>query len=540
MLRSKCVELPIDAESESLTRGTPRSRDHTCAELQSQFAAATLVGGKTDYKTMKTDSGVKDTYMEAFFDRMFAISTKPANLSHFSDRPPAETKSAFDIRISAIDFKFTRKPTLAQFVHPFTAMNYPNTPSQHNTWSMASSPTPTLYAASAAGSDITIDNLPTPTNFADALANSFDISIRTIAGTFTPWFAAERTVVANDLRTRFKGLQIAERVYAYHEDIKSVLQEAIMALGQNTSLTNEQKASPLAALYPLSSLRGYLYILYEVNSTRESSVCSAFPTRPAYNKKPSSTMGEMFDAGEYRILTDSPDLVVKCAKFQTGHKLKDISNPELDAENRPQGNWRIRTGSLRARSFRCSICMGSLGKENLHALRIKISTTSSQQYLITPLRHQPHRQRQWCTQTSCRLERTTVTLTNLFKKGAAKPSRPSAMSMEMRQKQQEMKAVFGKRALAGSAIAGPSNVVTSVREALLLNQKRKQAKKRSRKDPQCPMQRTQIFQTRSLVIPRRRDTGPSQSIAVLPLFSFCLYRRAPAHFHLLSVVQLVG
>ncbi|KAF7316638.1 hypothetical protein HMN09_00396400 [Mycena chlorophos] len=70
------IVLVIPRITQFMKRGLARNREYTCNELKSQFAAATIVGGKTDYKSAKTSSGVKDTYMEVFVEKIFAISTK--------------------------------------------------------------------------------------------------------------------------------------------------------------------------------------------------------------------------------------------------------------------------------------------------------------------------------------------------------------------------------------------------------------------------------------------------------------------------------
>ncbi|KAL1698388.1 hypothetical protein EV121DRAFT_218261 [Schizophyllum commune] len=58
--------------------GEPRSRSETEAELASQFTQACSAGGKTAYKRMKTESGVKDTFLEQLLERygVFAASTR--------------------------------------------------------------------------------------------------------------------------------------------------------------------------------------------------------------------------------------------------------------------------------------------------------------------------------------------------------------------------------------------------------------------------------------------------------------------------------
>ncbi|KAF7303282.1 hypothetical protein MKEN_01292300 [Mycena kentingensis (nom. inval.)] len=56
--------------------GRPRTREETTSQLRSQFQAACVVGGKAEYQRQKTSTGTKDTYMEAFLEKIFDISTR--------------------------------------------------------------------------------------------------------------------------------------------------------------------------------------------------------------------------------------------------------------------------------------------------------------------------------------------------------------------------------------------------------------------------------------------------------------------------------
>ncbi|KAJ3926330.1 MAG: hypothetical protein NXY57DRAFT_979096 [Lentinula lateritia] len=62
--------------SDFMKRGKPRNREETCTELRSQFIEGARVGGATQYKQMKTESGVKDTYQDEFVAKIQAIATK--------------------------------------------------------------------------------------------------------------------------------------------------------------------------------------------------------------------------------------------------------------------------------------------------------------------------------------------------------------------------------------------------------------------------------------------------------------------------------
>ncbi|KAF7325590.1 hypothetical protein MKEN_00408600 [Mycena kentingensis (nom. inval.)] len=56
--------------------GIPRNRAETCDKLRSQFVTASVIGKQTAYKDLKTASGLKDTFMEAFVERLFAAGSK--------------------------------------------------------------------------------------------------------------------------------------------------------------------------------------------------------------------------------------------------------------------------------------------------------------------------------------------------------------------------------------------------------------------------------------------------------------------------------
>lgn len=50
--------------------GEPRQKDDSIAKLKSMFVAASSVGNQTKVKSMKTATGLKDTYLDSFMDRM--------------------------------------------------------------------------------------------------------------------------------------------------------------------------------------------------------------------------------------------------------------------------------------------------------------------------------------------------------------------------------------------------------------------------------------------------------------------------------------
>lgn len=54
----------------------PRTKDGTLRTLQQIFAEASAVGGMTRSKTLKTNTGVKDTFQQHFTDRLFALGRK--------------------------------------------------------------------------------------------------------------------------------------------------------------------------------------------------------------------------------------------------------------------------------------------------------------------------------------------------------------------------------------------------------------------------------------------------------------------------------
>ena len=43
--------------------------------LRSQFSIASQLYGKTRYKDAKTDTGIKDTYQDYFFDRLLGVNS---------------------------------------------------------------------------------------------------------------------------------------------------------------------------------------------------------------------------------------------------------------------------------------------------------------------------------------------------------------------------------------------------------------------------------------------------------------------------------
>ncbi|KAJ7020784.1 hypothetical protein C8F04DRAFT_1213983 [Mycena alexandri] len=74
--KNESVSDMISRVTQFMTRGRPRFRTETRAELKSQFTVASSVGGQAGFKRKKTDSGIKDTFQGVFLDRIFSVSTK--------------------------------------------------------------------------------------------------------------------------------------------------------------------------------------------------------------------------------------------------------------------------------------------------------------------------------------------------------------------------------------------------------------------------------------------------------------------------------
>ncbi|KAH9899608.1 hypothetical protein C8Q73DRAFT_680493 [Cubamyces lactineus] len=64
----------IDRVRRFMSIGTLRTAADTLATLKSQFTTAQRIGGQTDVKTMRTSTGVKDTYQGYFIDKLFTLT----------------------------------------------------------------------------------------------------------------------------------------------------------------------------------------------------------------------------------------------------------------------------------------------------------------------------------------------------------------------------------------------------------------------------------------------------------------------------------
>ncbi|KAI6137814.1 hypothetical protein BKA82DRAFT_4486738 [Pisolithus tinctorius] len=68
--RSETMQGLVDRARRFLGANTPRTRQHTVEKLRSMFHEVTSGMGKTRYAKMKTDTGIKDTYMDVFVERI--------------------------------------------------------------------------------------------------------------------------------------------------------------------------------------------------------------------------------------------------------------------------------------------------------------------------------------------------------------------------------------------------------------------------------------------------------------------------------------
>ncbi|KDQ20801.1 hypothetical protein BOTBODRAFT_87505, partial [Botryobasidium botryosum FD-172 SS1] len=66
----------IDRVTNFMKIGVLRSRIDTQSQLRSQFTEACRIGGRAQFKRLRTNFGVKDMYQETFLDRLFNISVK--------------------------------------------------------------------------------------------------------------------------------------------------------------------------------------------------------------------------------------------------------------------------------------------------------------------------------------------------------------------------------------------------------------------------------------------------------------------------------
>ncbi|KAH7923808.1 hypothetical protein BV22DRAFT_1105892 [Leucogyrophana mollusca] len=72
--RLETMQNLVDRSRRFLGANPPRSRDESIHMLSSMFEDAATIGGKTRYKKAKTESGLKDTFMEHFVDQIFGFA----------------------------------------------------------------------------------------------------------------------------------------------------------------------------------------------------------------------------------------------------------------------------------------------------------------------------------------------------------------------------------------------------------------------------------------------------------------------------------
>ncbi|KAI0071046.1 hypothetical protein K474DRAFT_1687227 [Panus rudis PR-1116 ss-1] len=65
----------MDRLKRFMTTGRPRVRDETLRILQHQFESATKMGGQSDIQHNRTQTGIKDTYLNHFIDRLCHIAS---------------------------------------------------------------------------------------------------------------------------------------------------------------------------------------------------------------------------------------------------------------------------------------------------------------------------------------------------------------------------------------------------------------------------------------------------------------------------------
>lgn len=72
-----------------------RTKQETLLALDSQVTEAYRVGGNAAFKHLKTRHGVKDTFLQEFLDRLFAISTKRGKTKRDKEESMAQVRRAF-------------------------------------------------------------------------------------------------------------------------------------------------------------------------------------------------------------------------------------------------------------------------------------------------------------------------------------------------------------------------------------------------------------------------------------------------------------
>ncbi|KAJ3860712.1 hypothetical protein EV359DRAFT_48603, partial [Lentinula novae-zelandiae] len=84
-----------------MKRGKPRNCEETCTELRSQFIEGARVGGATQYKRMKTESGVKDTYQDEFVAKIQAIAMKKGITKAQKEHAITQLKRTFPCHLTS-------------------------------------------------------------------------------------------------------------------------------------------------------------------------------------------------------------------------------------------------------------------------------------------------------------------------------------------------------------------------------------------------------------------------------------------------------
>ncbi|KAI6018600.1 hypothetical protein BKA83DRAFT_4464938 [Pisolithus microcarpus] len=91
--RSETMQDLVDRARRFLGANTPRTRQDTITKLRSMFYEVTSGKGKTRYTKMKTDTGIKDTYMDVFVERILKrVKGIRAGTERFTDAVSAITQ----------------------------------------------------------------------------------------------------------------------------------------------------------------------------------------------------------------------------------------------------------------------------------------------------------------------------------------------------------------------------------------------------------------------------------------------------------------
>ncbi|RDB16192.1 hypothetical protein Hypma_003108 [Hypsizygus marmoreus] len=84
-----------------VTIGLPRKKIETQQALRSQFIEACRVGGNAEFKRLKTQHGIKDTFQGFFLDRLAAISTKRGRSKEEKEKAMREIRRSFPPNITS-------------------------------------------------------------------------------------------------------------------------------------------------------------------------------------------------------------------------------------------------------------------------------------------------------------------------------------------------------------------------------------------------------------------------------------------------------